>query len=198
MISYIYQTMRLSLFHLCIFVFFANQLPAQAPGSSGQDGVVMNIAGETKVMSEAYWKLWNPEVQARIDRDIEKYRKADAVLKLEGLVAGTLVKVEQTSHDFIFGANMFNFNQLGTSELNQKYKELFGVLFNSATIPFYWKKFEMQPNRLRFHEEYWDTEEYWNAVEAPKHEPYWRRPASDPIVEFCESKSIRTHGHPMI
>ena len=36
-------------------------------------------------------------------------------------------------HDFIFGASIFNFNQLGTEEHNQKYKDLFGILFNRAT-----------------------------------------------------------------
>ena len=25
--------------------------------------------------------------------------------------------------------------------------------------------------------------------------PHWRRPPSDPVVEFCESKGIRLHGH---
>ena len=150
------------------------------------------------IMSEAYWKLWNPGVQAKIDSDIEKYRKANAILKLDGLPEGTAIKVEQISHDFIFGANIFNFNQLGTSELNRKYKELFGTLFNAATIPFYWKKFEMQPNRPRFREEYWDTEQYWNQVKEPKLEPHWRRPATDPIVDYCESKGIRIHGHPLI
>ena len=151
-----------------------------------------------EVMSEAYWKLWNPEVQSRIDRDIEKYRKADALLEFKGLAAGTTIEVEQISHDFIFGANIFNFNQLGTFEQNRRYKELFGTLFNSATIAFYWKAFEMQPNRPRFKEEYWDTEKYWNQVKEPKGEPHWRRPATDPVVEFCENKEIRLHGHTLI
>lgn len=150
---------------------------------------------ENRIMSKAYWKYWNPEVQAKIDKDIDKHRKADAVLKFEGLPKGTAVQVEQISHDFIFGANIFNFNQLGTKERNQKYKALYGTLFNAATIPFYWKKFEMQPNRLRFKEEYWDTEEYWNQVETPELEPHWRRPPSDPVVEFCEENDIRMHGH---
>ena len=42
-------------------------------------------------MSEAYLKLWNPEVQSRIDRDIEQNRKADAVLKLGALKKGSEV-----------------------------------------------------------------------------------------------------------
>ena len=32
-----------------------------------------------KIMSDKYWSYWTPEVQARIDADIDKNRKADAV-----------------------------------------------------------------------------------------------------------------------
>jgi GH35 family endo-1,4-beta-xylanase len=174
------------------FSFFIAALQIQA-----QDNQNNTVPDNTEVMSKAYWERWNPEVQARIDQDIEKYRKADAVLKMEDLPVGAEVKVEQISHDFIFGAHIFNFNQLGTTERNRKYKELYGTLFNSATIAFYWKTFEMQPNRPRYREEYWDTEEFWNEVDEPNAQPHWRRPASDPVVEFCESKGIRLHGHPI-
>lgn len=150
------------------------------------------------VMSAAYWQLWNPRVQARIDSAIEHNRKADAVVKIPGIAQGTTVRVEQLTHAFYFGANIFNFNQLGTRERNERYKELFGTLFNSATVPFYWKTFEMQPNRLRFREEYWDTEDYWNNVDSPKTQPHWRRPAPDPIVSYLERRGVRIHGHNMI
>lgn len=150
------------------------------------------------IMSEAYWNRWNPQVQARIDADIDANRKADAVINLGDVPAGTEIKIEQVSHDFIFGAHIFNFNQLGTHERNERYKALYGTLFNSATIPFYWKTFETEPGRLRFATEYWDTEEFWNNCETPKSQPHWRRPSTDQIVEFCESKGIRAHGHPMI
>ena len=68
------------------------------------------------VMSEAYWKIWNPEVQAKIDADIEAHRKADAAWTLQ-VKDGTEVKVEQVSHAFIFGAHIFNFNQLGKARV---------------------------------------------------------------------------------
>lgn len=151
-----------------------------------------------KIMSEAYWNLWNPKVQAQIDKDIDANRKADAVLKLNDVQTGSEINVEQVSHDFIFGAHIFNYNQLGSIDRNTKYKELYGTIFNSATIAYYWKKFEMQPNRPRFYEEYWDTEAYWNNVKDPKNEPHWRRPSADQIVEFCKSKGIRLHGHTII
>ena len=155
--------------------------------------------GQTKddVMSKTYWDYWNPEVQAKIDQDIDQNRKADATLQLTDISKNTEVKVEQISHDFLFGAHIFNFNQLGTPERNRKYKELYGTVFNSATIGFYWRKFEMEPGTLRFEGEQHDTEEYWNTVKQPEKEPHWRRPATDPVVEFCESKHIRMHGHPI-
>jgi endo-1,4-beta-xylanase len=187
--------MRSKIILCMILMLFLNHLQAQVSGSNKEQE---QKTQESSVMSEAYWKLWSPEVKAKIDRDIEQNRKADAVCQLKGVPRGTEVNVEQISHDFIFGAHIFNFNQLGTKDLNQKYKDLYGTLFNSATIAFYWKKFEMQPNRPRFKEEYWDTEAYWNNVKKPKEEPHWRRPASDPVVEFCESKGIRLHGHNMI
>jgi endo-1,4-beta-xylanase len=146
-------------------------------------------------MSDAYWQLWNDEVQQRIDRDIETHRKADAVFTPPGMRPGAEVKVEQLSHDFIFGAHIFNFNQLGSDECNRRHQALFGDLFNSATIPFYWKKFEMEEGHPRFAAEYQDSAEYWNQVSDPKNEPHWRRPATDPVVDFCESKGIRLHGH---
>ncbi len=187
--------MKRLLFFSFIFIFCLNNLVAQKSSGVGQQGRIGTSNETDAVMSDSYWKLWNPEVQAKIDRDIEQYRKANAVLTFKDLDAEAEVKVEQVSHDFIFGAHIFNFNQLGTVERNRKYKELYSTLFNSATISFYWKKFEMQPNRLRFKEEYWDTEEYWNQVKEPELEPHWRRPASDPVVEFCIDKNIYTIGH---
>ncbi len=151
-----------------------------------------------EIMNEAYKKLWNPELQREIDKNIEKYRKADAFIKLHGLPEGTEVKVEQLEHDFEFGANIFNFDQLGSKSLNVKYKELFGTLFNSATIPFYWKTFEPEPGKTRYKASFEDTEVYWSKNREPWKEYNWRRPAPEKIIEFCESNHIHMHGHPLI
>ena len=109
-----------------------------------------SFAEDTKgYMSEAYWKLWNPEEQARIDADIEKYRKADGEIVLSDIKRNSEVKIEQISHEFIFGAHIFNFNQLGKKEYNDRYKELYGTLFNRATVPFYWKELELEQELAR-------------------------------------------------
>ncbi len=152
---------------------------------------------DKSVMSDAYWKIWNDEEQAKIDAKIEKNRKADASFKLDGVPAGTEVTAQQISHKFVFGAHIFNFNQLGTKERNQKYKELYGTLFNSATLAFYWRTLEPYQGTPRFVETYWDSEEFWNNCKDPKHQPHWRRPATDPVVAFCKQRGIRMHGHPL-
>ncbi|MFR6034347.1 MAG: hypothetical protein ACLUKN_14935 [Bacilli bacterium] len=77
------------------------------PGSAAED--------KNNVMSDKYWEIWNPQVQEQIDRDIEANRKADASVKLYGADEKTQVQIEQISHDFIFGAHIFNFNQLETN-----------------------------------------------------------------------------------
>ena len=153
---------------------------------------------KSKAMKKGYWDRWNDDVQAQIDENIEKYRKADGVFKIKGLKAGTKVKVEQIKHDFIFGAHIFNFDQLGTDERNEKYKALYGDIFNSATVALYWKTLEPEEGAPRFEQTYRDTAEFWNTVAEPKQEPHWRRPAVDPVIDFCESKGIRIHGHPLV
>ncbi len=152
---------------------------------------------DKSAMSEAYWKVWTDEALAKIDANIEKHRKADGVFKLDGVPAGTEVTAEQISHAFVFGAHIFNFNQLGTTERNTRYKELYGTLFNSATVAFYWRTMEPYQGQLRFEETYWDSEEFWNACPNPKAQRHWRRPPPDPVIAFCKQRGIRIHGHPL-
>ena len=163
---------------------------------------------DKSVMDSRYWELWNDEVQARIDADIERNRKADCEVKIggegEGTVTnGTPVRVEQVSSAFFFGAHIFNFNQLGKKEWNNRYKELYGTLFNSATVAFYWRTLEPYPYAQRFEERYEDSEEYWNYEyernpQAGAYKPNWRRPAPDPVISFLKTRRVRIHGHPLI
>ena len=155
---------------------------------------------EREVMSKAYWDIWNDDVQRKIDADIEKYRKADGSFKIAA-ADGTEVKVEQLTHDFYFGGQIFNFGQLGKKEWNDRYQALFaaeGGFFNSGTVPFYWRTLERYPNALRFEERYEDTEEFWRDRQNPEKEPHWRRPAIDPVISFLKTRGCRVHGHPLV
>ena len=154
-------------------------------------------------LSPAYYDRWNADEQARIDADIEQYRKADATVAL-GAPAGAEVAVEQVSHAFRFGAHTFNFDQLGAHERNERYKALWngafadGALFNSGTIAFYWRPFEPVEGKMRFDPAPEDSEDWWNACPDPKEQRFWRRPPSEPVVRFLEDKGAWRHGHPLV
>ena len=152
---------------------------------------------DRSVMSDAYWQVWTGDVQAKIDADIERCRKADATVAIAA-PDGVEVTVEQKTHAFFFGAHIFNFNQLGKKEWNDRYKELYGTLFNSATVAFYWRTLEMYPYAPRFEERYEDTEDFWNSCPHPKEQPHWRRPAVDPVISFLRTRGVRIHGHPLV
>ena len=134
-------------------------------------------------MSEKYWAFWNEEEQAKIDANIEKYRKSDGEITIEGIKPGAEVQIEQISHAFIFGSNIFLFGQFDTAEKNKRYEDAFGDLFNAATVPFYWKTLEPEKGKPRY--------EAGSSYE-------YRRPPTDPVVAFCESKGINMNGHAII
>ncbi len=169
---------------------------ALAAGLLSLDGIAA-FEMDRSVMSEAYWKIWNDAEQARIDADIEANRKADGVFALDGVPAGTSVKVDQVESAFKFGAHIFNYNQLGTPERNARYRELYGTLFNRATVAFYWKTMEPLPGKVRYEEAYEDTEEFWNAQEEPWKQPHWRRPPPDPVINYLRARRVQIHGHPL-
>ncbi len=147
-------------------------------------GVLAQEPGvSNSVMSEAYLKFWNPEVQTKIDQDIDRNRKAEAVCHLNGIKKGSEVKIEQISHQFLFGGNIFLFGDLGSPEKNKKYEDTYGNLFNAATVAFYWKTLEQQQGKPRY---------------AAGSSYEYRRPATDPVVAFCESKGINMNGHAII
>ncbi len=149
-------------------------------------------------MSPQYYAIWNDDVQKQIDERIEKYRKADAHIWITGVKPGSEVKIEMIRHKFLFGAHIFSFDQLGDDELNAKYRESYGTLFNAATIPFYWKAFEPEEGHPRFAPGPEDTAEFWKNCPEPKKHPYWRRPATDPIVDYLQSRGVVINGHPLV
>ncbi len=178
------------------FVLILSAFPVRF--SSATDTSDVPAPPDPSMMSEAYWNFWNDDVQKEIDARIEQNRKADYRLELSDVKPGTSVKIEQVSSEFMFGAHIFNFDQLGSDELNAKYKEVYGTLFNQATIAFYWKTLEPVQGAPRFAQAKEDTPEFWNSVAEPKKEPHWRRPAPDPVVDFCQSKGLQTTGHTII
>ena len=148
---------------------------ADAPGNgTGDSGAAM---------SETYGKRWNPAEQARIEADIRANRMAAAVLRLPSVNPGTDVTVEQLSHDFLFGANCFLFGDLKNPEKDKRYAETFGTLFNAVTVPFYWRTLEPEQGKPRY------------TADSPYE---YRRPPTDPVVAYMESRGVNINGHAII
>jgi endo-1,4-beta-xylanase len=117
------------------------------------------------------------QILEQVDERIDKYRKADAALKLIGadgkpLRSGLATKIEQKQHKFLFGCNIFKLGRCRTPEDNVAYEKRFAALLNFATLPFYW----------------------WN-YERRQGQPDDER--TDEIVSWCKAHNITTKGHPL-
>lgn len=137
---------------------------------------------------EAYRKLWNdPDVVSRISQDTERYRKADAIVEVVDAqgraISGVKVQIEQQTHEFLFGCNLFVLDQLKTPELNGKYEKAFTSLFNFATLPFYWGDLEPQQGKPRY---------------AEGSAYIWRRPPPDRLLQWCKTRGITPKGHALL
>jgi endo-1,4-beta-xylanase len=88
--------------------------------------------------------------ETSVDRDIRRHRAADATVTLTvngEPLAGGEVRVEQLRHKFLFGCTAFEALELASggterSEGDERMLELWEGLFNFATLPFYWGRFE--------------------------------------------------------
>ena len=121
----------------------------------------------------------------RVKAGIELNRKGNASITLKTadgspLPENVTVEVEQTNHEFKFGANIFMLDEFECEEKNAIYREKFAELFNLATVPFYWSDLEPEQGNPRF------------AKDSPK---IYRRPAPDLCVEYCKEKGIEPKCH---
>ncbi|MEI7731070.1 MAG: endo-1,4-beta-xylanase [Verrucomicrobiota bacterium] len=140
------------------------------------------------VPNEVYQKLWNdPAVSRRIEDGIRTNRMSEVVLKFAGtngqFMSNVTVQVEQTRHEFLFGANSFMLGGFPTPAQNRQYETAFLSLLNYATVPFYWSDLEPEPGKPRF------------AKDSP---PIYRRPPPDAVVEFCRQHGLAMKGHPLV
>ena len=120
----------------------------------------------------------------RIESGIEANRKGTSNLQLtdrEGKpLSGVRVRVRQTGHAFLHGANLFMLDEMETPEKNENYKNLFRSCFNLATLPFYWNTLEPEEGHPRY------------DADSPR---IYRRPAPDLCLSFCEENGITPKMH---
>lgn len=126
-------------------------------------------------------------LEGRAADAIEKYRKGWCKLRFvdaEGKpISGKKVTVNQATHDFKYGANIFMLDEFQSPEDNATYRENFKKYFNLATVPFYWDGLEPTEGKLRF---------------AKDSEKVYRRPAPELCVEYCEESGIDAKLHCLV
>jgi len=123
-------------------------------------------------------------VEERIELDIKRHRMGWGRIVLTDVagkpIADAQVTAKQTTHEFLFGCNLFKLRDFPTEKQNLVYEKRFKQVFNHATIPFYWDTLEPQPGRLRY-------------TAADGKMP--RRPPTDDAVDWCRQNGIRPKGH---
>lgn len=80
---------------------------------------------------------------------IKSTRFHDFTITVEGpdITAGQAVRVEQTHHKFLFGSAAFWLTARLPAEVRATLEARFLALFNAATLPFYWGRYEPEEGR---------------------------------------------------
>ena len=123
-------------------------------------------------------------MEEKIAHGIEAYRKGNAKITVRSsdgkAISNISVKIEQISHAFRFGANLFMLDELESPQKNELYKKYFCEIFNMATLPFYWNTVEPERGKTRY------------GKDSPR---IYRRPAIDLCIDFCEKNGIEPREH---
>ena len=113
---------------------------------------------------------------AEADARIEQHRKGTLKIKVLDSsgkpVNGAVVNVEQNSHEFLFGCNIFKWGRCRNEDENKMYNDRYAALFNFATLGYYWSFYERERG-------------------YPHHE-YAKQ-----VAEWCKTNNIATKGHPL-
>ncbi len=124
------------------------------------------------------------EIEERLNYGIENYRKGNFCVlvtdKDGNPVKNAKIKLDQKTHEFKYGANIFMLDELETAEKNEAYKKYFADAFNMATLGFYWCDLEPEQGKTRYEKD------------SPK---IYRRPPIDLCIEFCEKHGIEPREH---
>ena len=123
-------------------------------------------------------------INKRVSEGIEKSRKGNLSLKILDKsgkpVSNANVEINQVSHEFKYGANIFMLDEFECEEKNALYRERFKEICNIATLPFYWKDLEPTEGKPRFEK---------------SSERVYRRRALDLCIEYCKENGIEPKEH---
>jgi endo-1,4-beta-xylanase len=121
-------------------------------------------------------ELTESEIIAAAKERIPKIRTGKLSVRVRDahgrVVPGTRIKVQQTKHEFLFGASS-SFISGTSGGLEKEYARRFTDLLNYATLQFYWASYE-----------------------AERGKPNYAH--TDFVVDWCRTNNITCKGHPLV
>jgi endo-1,4-beta-xylanase len=156
---------------LMLLVFIVVPLNACSHGTT-----VYGIPAPNFNLDDLVGTVWDMNLMLSANQRIEQYRKGNATILVEDVAGKPLaakVTVEMVKHDFLFGCNLLNLNNCGSTQLNRNYSDAFLKLFNYGTLPFFWDGYE--------------TKQGYTLEETLRVSATWAR-----------DHGITTQGHPLI
>ncbi len=127
-------------------------------------------------MGAAAQPLTREEILQGAQERIDLLRKAEATVRVVDAdgnpIRDARASVRQVRHAFLFGANIFGWEQWDEG-LTQAYRDRFTALLNYATLPFYWWDYESEPG-------------------MPKHA------SREAVARWCAENAVTTKGHPLV
>lgn len=148
---------------------------------AGATWAASGAADRRKVLEE--FENQRDFMEWRVKNGIELNRKGECRLRFvrDNKDPGKVrVRIQQKSHAFKYGANLFMLDELPKPGQNAIYKQYFKEAFNLATLPFYWCDLEPEQGKPRY------------AEDSPK---LYRRPAPDLCLNWCETNNIMPKAH---
>ena len=148
------------------------QMGHQAGEIELQD-ITLKDAGLDPELQAAKAALTEEQMAARI----RQYRMGDLQIVVRDAagrpVPNVTVQIDQQSHAFLFGCNIFELKPDDNSPLQKAYQERFTALLNYATLPFYWGAFEHEQG----------------------HPDYARL---EKMAQWCQVHGVICKGHPLV
>ncbi len=141
----------------------------------------MSRRSEVMKNFEKYREYTKERVESGIEINRKCYGYITVIDSNGNPVKDAKIKLNQITHEFKYGANIFMLKQFDSDEKNAEYERLFcEASFNIATLPFYWKDLEVERGKPRY------------ASDSPN---VYRRPAPDLCMNFCERNGIEPREH---
>ncbi|MDR2843272.1 MAG: endo-1,4-beta-xylanase, partial [Candidatus Symbiothrix sp.] len=126
-------------------------------------------------INKAQAQIANDDWQEKANARIQQHRKEDVQIRLTQNgkpVKGARIQVEMQQHEFLFGSNIFTWEE-ESEQTPSEYNRKFAELLNFATLGFYWAGYESEKDKPGY-------------------------AYSEKVAAWCAKNGIQAKGHPLV